>query len=1028
MKTFLSYLSIVLLTVVHCAGQVTTATFYGIVTDSSGARIPAATVSFVHEQTGAVTKRAADLSGEFAFDFLRVGTYTIRIEAPGFKTYAATDTELTSAQTVRRTFALTVGAVGETVTVESRAPLVNAVNAEQRESMTSAQVSGLPLARRNYTNLLSLGTGVTVSNSGGGPGHGNRDGGVRLNGLGRSGTTFTVDGTDANANSEGRAGALFTNFNYIDMISIEAIQEVQVVKGIIPAEYSSALAGNVNLITKSGTNAFHGSVFENFQSRTLNARNQYLLKKAPLTYNQYGGSAGGMIVRDRVFFFSTYEGYQEVSSPPVSGNSPTPKLREEMIRANPAYKQPLDTIPLPNQAYSPTADIGFYQDSRTARAHDNHVVAKGDFRLTTFSNLALTWTHGRPYRNEPMYYIGNDTEFHGFQERGTASFVTGGPSWTSESRFGYNLQDLETFDGFLGQKGPGVEKSQFGLRIPAISSSLGFTTASSQIWSQYGPSWTMDQKYSRHLGKHSLKFGGNFIHRTGGRVKVANPTISYIGKPDLLADIPSTINVTFGPNFYNGNSYDSGMFVQDDWRITPKLVINLGARYDFYSHVVARPMNANAPAQFNNLNGLLDNQFHFGPFRDPENPYESDRGVNIGPRIGFSYNPDGKSRTVIRGGFGILFSPQMQGLVKQSVATKTVPFRTILSKQESANANFHFPTYNDDARAVVEAETVRTGRVSVFAAFDPHLQNPYSMNLYFGIQHELSSSVALETAFVGNRGVKFPLHRVFNAVDRTTGLRPNPNLNDGYYIDNTQNTVYASWQSSLRKRYSRNVVGAVHYTYGKALSTAGGDIGAYYQGDQDVRTQDFFNPRADRGPSSGDITHYFSADAVYDLPRFANLSNSFLRQTAGGWQATGIFRVSTGEPITVSQSSALQGSRPDYIGGDAVNADYRSTLVYLNRAAFASVPIGAASGATLRPGSSGNGEYRGPGQWRIDFSLGKNFAVTERTQFQIRFDSFNVTNHTNYVGLSSNINAANFGRLTSSRGARVIQLNAHLRF
>lgn len=1017
-----------LLTEFLSRAQVTTATFHGIVADSSGARLVGATVTFIHEGTAAVTKKPVDAAGEFTFDFLRVGSYTIRIEMPGFKTYAATETELTAGQTVRRTFEMAVGAVGDTITVESRAPLVNAVNAEQRESMTSTQVAGLPLARRNFTNLLSLGTGVTVSNSGGGPGHGNRDGGVRLNGLGRSGTTFTVDGTDANGNSEGRSGALFTNFNYIDMISIEAIQEVQVVKGIIPAEYSSALAGNVNLITKSGSNALHGSLFENFQSRTLNARNQFLSSKAPLTYNQFGASVGGPVVRDRIFFFTTYEGYREVSSPPVSGNSPTPRLRDEMLRANPAFKTALDTIPLPNQPYAATADVGFFQDARTARAHDNHIVTKGDFRLSNYSNLALTWTHGRPYRVEPMYYIGNDTEFHGFQERGTASFVTGRAKWTAETRFGYNLQDLETFDGFLAQKAAGTEKSQFGRRIPAISSSLGFSTASSQIWSQYGPSWTIDQKYSRNVGKHSLKFGGNFVHRTGGRVKVANPTISYIGRADLLADIPSTINVTFGPNFYNGNSHDIGVFAQDDWRITPKLVINIGLRYDFFSHVVARPMNSLAPAEFNNLDGLLDNRFHFGPWRDPNNPYESDKGVNMGPRLSFSYNPDGKSKTVIRGGFGLLFSPHMQGLVRQSVATRTVPFRTILSKQEAASANFRYPTYNDDARAVVEAETIRTGRISVFAAFDPRLQNPYSMNLYFGVQHEFSSTLVLETAFVGNRGVKFPLHRVFNAVDRATGLRPNPNLNDGYYVDNSQNTVYASWQSSLRKRYSRHLVGAAHYTWGKALSTGGGDIGAYYQGDQDVRTQDFFNPRADRGPSSGDIAHYFTTDAVYDLPQLRSISNAFVRQTLGGWQVTGIFRANTGEPITVSQGSALQGSRPDYVGGNAINSNYRETLVYLNRAAFAPVPIVAASAATLRPGSAGNGFIRGPGQVRIDFSMSKSFEIRDKAKLQLRFDSFNLANHTNFSGIATNINAANFGRFTSSRGARIIQLNARLSF
>ncbi len=1008
--------------------QVTTATFHGIVTDSSGARLVGASVTFLHEGTAAVTKKSVDAAGEFTFDFLRVGNYTIRIEAPGFKTYSATETELTAGQTIRRNFEMTVGAAGDMITVESRTPLVNAVNAEQRESMSSTQVAGLPLARRNYTNLLSLGTGITVSNSGGGPGHGNRDGGVRLNGLGRSGTTFTVDGTDANGNSEGRAGALFTNFNYIDMISIEAIQEVQVVKGIIPAEYSSALAGNVNLITKSGTNAFHGSLFENFQSRVLNARNQFLSTKAPLTYNQFGASAGGPVVKDRIFFFSTYEAYREVSSPPVSGNSPTPRLRDEMLRANPAFKTALDTIPLPNQPYASTADVGFYQDARTARARDNHIVTKGDFRLSNYSNLALTWTHGRPSRVEPMYYIGNDTEFRGFQERGTASFVTGRASWTAESRFGYNLQDLETFDGFLAQKDAGTEKSQFGRRIPSISSSLGFSTASSQIWSQYGPSWTLDQKYSRNVGKHSLKFGGNFVHRTGGRVKVANPTISYVGRPDLLANIPSTINVTFGPNFYNGNSHDIGAFAQDDWRITPKLVINFGLRYDFFSHVVARPMNSNAPAEFNNLDGLRDNQFHFGPWRDPNNPYESDKGVNMGPRIGFSYNPDGKSKTVIRGGFGLLFSPHMQGLVRQSVATRTVPFRTILSKQEAASANLRYPTYNDDARAVVESETIRSGRISVFAAFDPRLQNPYSMNLYFGVQRELSSTLVLETAFVGNRGVKFPLHRVFNAVDRVTGLRPNPNLNDGYYVDNSQNTVYASWQSSLRKRYSRNLVGAVHYTWGKALSTGGGDIGAYYQGDQDVRTQDFFNPRADRGPSGGDIPHYFTTDAVYDLPRLRSMTNPLVRHALGGWQVTGIFRANTGEPITVSQGSSLQGSRPDYIGGNAINSNYRDTLVYLNRAAFAPVPIVSASAATLRPGSAGNGFIRGPGQVRVDFSMSKSFDFREKAKLQLRFDSFNLANHTNFSGIATNINAANFGRFTSSRGARIIQLNARLTF
>jgi len=222
--------------------------------------------------------------------------------------------------------------VADTVEVAAGATLVNTVSAEQREGVGALQVRELPLARRNYTGLLPVGTGITVASSGAQPGHGDRDGGVRLNGLGRSGTTFTLDGTDANANNEGRSGNMFTNLNYIDIISIEAIQEVQVVKGIIAAEYGQALSGNVNLITKSGTNEFHGSLFENFQSQRLNARNQFLTYKPPVTFNQFGGSFGGPVVKNKIFFFGAYEGYREAFFRLVSENTPTQNLRDQMIQ------------------------------------------------------------------------------------------------------------------------------------------------------------------------------------------------------------------------------------------------------------------------------------------------------------------------------------------------------------------------------------------------------------------------------------------------------------------------------------------------------------------------------------------------------------------------------------------------------------------------------------------------------------------------------------------------------------------------
>jgi hypothetical protein len=210
-----------------------------------------------------------------------------------------------------------------------------------------------------------------------------------------------VDGTPATADPESRTSSMRGNWNYINLLSVDAIQEVQVVKGVIPAEYGGALGGNINVLTKSGTNAWHGGVFENFQAENLNARLQFLAIKPNSTFNQFGGSIGGPIVRDRLFIFGTYEGYRESTTRLVSGNVPTQQLRDMLIAAVPAYKPALDTLPLPNTPGDPNAATGFYQAAKALRSHDNHAVVKSDVHVTDTSNLAFTYTRGRPYQLNP---------------------------------------------------------------------------------------------------------------------------------------------------------------------------------------------------------------------------------------------------------------------------------------------------------------------------------------------------------------------------------------------------------------------------------------------------------------------------------------------------------------------------------------------------------------------------------------------------------------------------------------------------
>jgi outer membrane receptor protein involved in Fe transport len=985
--------------------QVTTATFYGTVTDPSGSLVSGATVTFSNQSTGHVSAKTTGANGDFAFDFLQVGTYRLKIEQHGFKTLQSDGIELSAGQNVRRTFQLELGAVSETVAVVSAAPLLNVVSAEQRQNVTTMEASQLPLSKRNVGGLLGLGTGASAGG-----------GFVRLNGVGKAGTLFTVDGTSATADPESRTTSMRGNFEQINLVSLESIQEVETTKGVLPAEYGQVLGGNVNIVTKSGTNELHGSAFENFQSSSLNSRLQFLSTKPTAVFNQFGGSLGGPIKRDRIFLFGDYEGYRQSITQVVSGTVPTPAFRQTLLTAVPAYSHEMEGVPLPNQPFATGSELALFIGSGQQRNTDNHADVKGDIHVNDSSILSLTYTHGRPFQTTPRIYPNDPQVYNGYIERGTANFITGGPSWTSETRFGFNLNDMDRTDAYFLDGIP--EQMPYGGRSPQLSYN-GFTSPGGELYLVEGKTWSLEQKYAKSTGKHNLKFGGMYMRYNVFRNNPQNVTVNYTSRADLLANIPDQSIVSFGNGLYNASNYTFGFFAQDNWKVSKNLTIDLGLRYDFFSKYVATSRVKGEDYALYNLNGLLDTQFHFGPVRDPNNPYNSDGGVNLAPRIGFSWDPTGHAKTTIRGGFGIMFSPLAEGLFTGAVGAEYLPFRVTLSRQEAINSGVRFPIYNDFVAPIIEAQQ----RVQPSSIFNPNLQSPYVALSYFGVQQAITNSLVLETAFVGNRGVKFPLARLYNQPNRVTGVRSNADLNQGYYIDNSQQSWYASWQTTLRKRFSHNVTFAVHYTWGKQLATETGDISAYYQNNANVRIQDFFNLRNEWGPADGDITHNLAADWVYTLPLLTSINNHVIRLALGGWQVSGIITAATGQPLLLSEGNSDNVSRPDYIGGNAINSNSRTTLQYLNRAAFALVPISSASGLPIRPGNIASGVVRGPGFVNADVSVGKNFAIFERLQLQLRLDAFNSLNHTNFTSFSTDLTNSAFGRFTNTMGARVIQLN-----
>jgi hypothetical protein len=1004
---------------INCvSAQVTTATYYGIVKDSTGAVIPGASINLRNQETSSVYRQTSDSAGEYGFDFLPVGTYTLRIEAQGFKALETSGIVLSAGQQARQSFQLEIGAVSETVKVEGTAPLLNTVSAEQQQTFDSSTARELPLARRDFSGLLKIGTGVSTGT-----------GQLRMNGVGEAGTNYSVDGTSASGNTEGRNYSTYGNSGYIQVMSLEGIAEVQTIKGVAPAEYGDALGGQVNLITKSGTNQWHGSLFENFQAENLNARNQLLATKAPLTFNQFGASSGGAIRKDKIFLFGDYEGYQERSSPVVQGTVPTQPIRDQILAAVPSFSLVLSPVPLPTQPLAAGATTGTFLSAKSAQKSDEHLDLKGDILLNANSRLSMTYTRGQPFYLTPTIFVSgaNDRTYNNDVERGSAAYTTGGATWTSEARFGYAISDFARTDAFFNKKNApnSTEQFSFGERRPYVSTSLGWGTASSEYYAISGPTWSVSGKVSKQLGKHSLKFGGDFARVCCSRTDPQNPEFHFNTLAQILSDTPTTITANFGNGLYSTSLSHFGFFAQDEYRIRPDLVLDFGIRNDSYSNLVIHPLGSQgAGTGFYNPDGLLDSQFHVGPLRPQSSPYEPDR-LNLGPRFGFSYSPGSKSKTVVRGGFGVLFSSQVPGAMWQSVQSgQDVPFRTAFTQQDVLNFGLTYPLYTDDLRKVVQTKQAATGVLSVFSVFNPHLQNPYTMQYSLGFQREITPNIVLESGFVGTRGVKFLAQRPMDLPDRVTGLKPHPLLSATYYVDNSQQSVYTSWQSTLTKRYSRNLSGAVNYTWGKSLAPQGGDNGAYYQGDAATANQNFFNFRADRGPSAGDVTHYVASHWRYELPRLE--SQRYLRPVIGGWQVSTIVSAQTGAAYTVTESSSLPASRADYIGGPAILDNYRTTHQYLNTAAFARVPIIAASGATARPGNIGNGALRGPGSWNMDFSLAKNFKLAERAQLQIRADSFNALNHTNLTGLVTEITNARFGQLTSTGGARTIQLNGRV--
>lgn len=1007
--------------------QANTATLHGSVTDPSGAVVASAKVTLTNEGTRAVITQESGSGGEYVFPFVPPASYVLRIEAAGFKALSVANMVLSAGQQARLTNSLELGQVTDSVRVEASGSLVNTVSAEQLKTFQPGEMKELPLQNRNFTRILILTTGAVPSTG--------SSTGVNMNGIGTNGTQWSLDGTNASGNTGANSPGVYQAPNLVDIMSIEGIQEVSAVKGVIPAEYENAIGGQVNLISKSGSNSWHGSLFENHRNRALNARLQTLASKPALTFNQFGGSLGGPIKKDKIFVFGDYEGYREREGVFVQGNVPTDSLRSQLLTAVPAYKMTLDAFPAPNQPTAPNAIVGLYSAAQAGQRNDDHFDVKGDVLFTSSSRLAITYNHGRPIRLVPSIFVDNDRSWDNDLDRFSISQTVSSAQFVSETRFGFTRATQVRGDNFFNHKDPSHPDEEFtGARsIPRFSTGFGINGPTTEANKSGGPLYSISQKIARSAGKHFIKFGANYNYLTGTRNNPENPSFFYQTLDSMLRNAPSTATMTFGNGDFSMRTFGFGAFFQDDFRVSRKLTLNLGLRYDFFSNFRSVGKQGTAAAGLYNPAFLsMDGAFNVGPFLPVDKPFNHDP-MNLGPRIGFAYNPDGSGKTAIRGGFGTMFTPNTAEVGWFATAIgPNIPSRQELSPANISRFGVKFPMFNADFLRQIQQLAQEAGSTpsNVFQIFDQNLQAPYTMQFSFDVQRELTRTLVLNTGFVGTRGVKLTLFRSANRVDRITGVRPNPNLSQPVYSDNSQTLSYYSWQTSLKKRFSSHFSVDLGYTWSKGLGTAAGDFGAWFAGENsNTLNQEFFDLRSDYGPTAYDMTHFFTGAWVYEVPGLSSQQNKAVSTLLGGWQLSGILRASTGLPVTVTQSSSIPGQRGEFVGGGDVKfGNYRDTLLYLNPAVFRLIPVSSASGAPIRPGNVGRGSIREPGLWNLDFTVSKSIRIRESARLQVRADMFNALNHTNLSGLRTSLNDAFFGRLLGTRGSRQIQLGGVFNF
>jgi Carboxypeptidase regulatory-like domain/TonB dependent receptor len=956
-----------------CLAQVDRATLSGTVSDPSGANIGSAKVSLESSSTGFRRETLTSGIGAYQLPGLPVGAYTVSISKAGFNTAKFDQVVLTVGQSRTLDAQLTVGAVSTAIEIAAEVTPLEQKNAEIGAVIGEQQIKNIPLNGRHWASLMMLAPGAVNV------GEGNQNS-IRFFGRPRDDNNWTFDGVDATGIKDPRQEG-----NLRLVISTDSIAEFRVNSLPFTAEGGVGGGAQINLVSKTGTNGFHGSAYEFFRNSALDARRPFDgSNPPPFRLNQFGGNLGGPIVRDRTFFFANYEGlFQRLSISRADGLVPSAAFR----RSTPAALQGLINLyPVGNGA--PVSINADRLIAETPEVRDEHSgMARVDHRIndrhSLFFRFAMTDGLISLIRNGLLEtrdsYIRPTNITAQWQQIWT-------PTAVNEVKLGFNRSALTRND---------VGRIPEGVSIP------GFTSTQPTTYIIEKPSaYSVVDNLSWIRGRHTVKLGGEIrrIH-----LNVGNGPATSVSFANLDAFQRNSLNsVSIGSRLDTvgvRRTFHS-VYMQDEIRFSPEFTLNLGLRYEQYT--VSKDVYGR---------GRVFDIARCQGFCAAGTPWFFGDNDNIAPRISLAWTPKMLGgKTVIRTGYGRYFGPGQNDDV--TAAIDSLPENLSLTVADAPTLSYPPAPFLSQLRS--QGQTPRS--------VQRDRKEPESHMWTVSVQHQLPSSMVAQVAYVGNVGRNQLTRSYVNTLDPVTRRRP---LTAFGQIDEKRfdgNTNFNGLQSSLTRAFSKGFLFQAQYMWGHAISdNAGSGEGG--------QIQDVACRACDRGDADYDIRHTFTANTVYQLP--------FGRSRwYGGWDASGIVTARTGTPFTVSiartaatvPSGQTQNQRADYLGGDAY-APNKGPGLWLNPAAFALPANGVY-------GNSGRNRFRGPGLWQADLGLAKKFRLTERANLDFRAELFNLFNRAQYGNPVAARNNSTFGAIlvtandgaTGSGTSRQIQFMLRLNF